>query len=68
MREERRNPTAPDGRPPLRPTPADPGGPGVELPAPARKYDGRGRAAAAAGDTEGRESPAPHVHGIPFRV
>ncbi|TDT36420.1 hypothetical protein EV562_108247 [Streptomyces sp. BK208] len=67
MRKERRNPTAPDGRPPLRPTPADPGEPGVEPFAPARK-EGRGRAAEAAGDTEGRESPAPHVHGVPSLV
>ncbi|MFE9706391.1 hypothetical protein [Streptomyces sp. NPDC005930] len=67
MRKERRNPTAPDDRSLLRPAPADPGDAGVEPLAPARKDDGRGRAAEAAADTEGRASLAPHVRGIPFR-
>ncbi|MFD8806995.1 helix-turn-helix domain-containing protein [Streptomyces sp. NPDC059597] len=33
-----------------------------------RKYDEKGRAAAASGDTEGRENVALYVYGFPFRV
>ncbi|MDL5201008.1 helix-turn-helix domain-containing protein [Streptomyces sp. ALI-76-A] len=33
-----------------------------------KKYDEKGRAAEAAGDTEGRENVALHVYGFPFRV
>ncbi|WP_306183545.1 MULTISPECIES: transcriptional regulator [unclassified Streptomyces] len=33
-----------------------------------KKYEAKGRAAAAAGDTEGREHVALHVYGFPFRV
>ncbi|WP_371672124.1 helix-turn-helix domain-containing protein [Streptomyces sp. NBC_00289] len=40
----------------------------AELLALARKYDELGRAAEAAGDTEGRENVALHVYGFPFRV
>ncbi|MEU2581673.1 helix-turn-helix domain-containing protein [Streptomyces avermitilis] len=40
---------------------------GEELLALARKYDEKGRAAEAAGDTEGRENVALHVYGFPFR-
>ncbi len=32
------------------------------------KYQARGRAAEAAGDTQGRENVAVHVYGFPFRV
>ncbi|MFJ9816277.1 helix-turn-helix domain-containing protein [Streptomyces sp. NPDC101151] len=39
-----------------------------ELIALVRKYDEKGRSAAAAGDTEGREHVALHVYGFPFRV
>ncbi|MFG2466564.1 ArsR/SmtB family transcription factor [Streptomyces canus] len=39
-----------------------------ELLALARKYDEKGRAAEAAGDTEGRENVALHMYGFPFRV
>ncbi|MET8961119.1 ArsR/SmtB family transcription factor [Streptomyces sp. NPDC004096] len=39
-----------------------------ELEALARKYDAKGRAAEAAGETEGREHVALHVYGFPFRV
>lgn len=39
-----------------------------ELEAIARKYDEKGRAAEAAGDTEGREYVALHLYGFPFRV
>jgi DNA-binding transcriptional ArsR family regulator len=41
---------------------------GEELLAVAKKYDDKGRAAEAAGDTEGRENVALHVYGFPFRV
>ena len=33
-----------------------------------RKYDEKGRAAEAAGDTEGRENVALHMYGFPFRA
>ncbi|MFD8152933.1 ArsR/SmtB family transcription factor [Streptomyces sp. NPDC059720] len=39
-----------------------------ELRALARKYQERGRAAEAAGDTGGRENVALHTHAFPFRV
>lgn len=39
-----------------------------EMRAVVRRYEERGRAAVAAGDTEGREHVAVHVHGFPFRV
>ena len=39
-----------------------------ELLAVIRKYDEQGRAAQAAGDTEGRENVALHVYGFPFRA
>ncbi|WP_418956527.1 ArsR/SmtB family transcription factor [Streptomyces tritici] len=39
-----------------------------ELNAVVAKYDALGRAADAAGDTEGRESVAVHLHGFPFRT
>ncbi|KAB1988079.1 ArsR/SmtB family transcription factor [Streptomyces triticiradicis] len=39
-----------------------------ELLAVIRKYDEKGRADEAAGDTEGRENVAVHVYGFPFRV
>ncbi|MEU5362878.1 helix-turn-helix domain-containing protein [Streptomyces sp. NPDC005925] len=39
-----------------------------ELHALLKKYDARGRAAEAAGDSEGRENVALHVYGFPFRV
>ncbi|CAM5722554.1 Helix-turn-helix transcriptional regulator OS=Streptomyces tendae OX=1932 GN=GUR47_12275 PE=4 SV=1 [Streptomyces tendae] len=67
MRKDRRDPTAPDDRSLLRPAPADPGDTGVEPLTPARKDHGRGRAAEAAADTEGRASLAPQVRGIPLR-
>ncbi|MFI1813212.1 ArsR/SmtB family transcription factor [Streptomyces sp. NPDC020422] len=40
---------------------------GEELDAVLRKYDERARAAEAAGDTEGRENVAVHLHGFPYR-
>ncbi|ONK12394.1 helix-turn-helix domain-containing protein [Streptomyces sp. MP131-18] len=40
---------------------------GEELHAVVDKWKARGRAAAEAGDTEGRESVALHLHGFPFR-
>ncbi|MFC8665372.1 MULTISPECIES: ArsR/SmtB family transcription factor [Streptomyces] len=39
-----------------------------ELLALAKKYDDEGRAAEAAGDTEGRENVALHLYGFPFRT
>ncbi|MER7964258.1 ArsR/SmtB family transcription factor [Streptomyces ardesiacus] len=62
------NSAAPDNESLLRLTPADLKELGEELLALARKYDARGRAAEAAGDTEGRENVALHVYGFPFRV
>ncbi|MEU9863130.1 helix-turn-helix domain-containing protein [Streptomyces sp. NPDC047971] len=38
-----------------------------ELDAVLRKYDARARAAEEAGDTEGRENVAVHLHGFPYR-
>ncbi|AZP17102.1 ArsR/SmtB family transcription factor [Streptomyces aquilus] len=52
----------------LRLTPTELSELGEELLALARKYDEKGRAAEAAGDTEGRENVALHVYGFPFRV
>ncbi|MFD7323443.1 ArsR/SmtB family transcription factor [Streptomyces sp. NPDC059875] len=40
---------------------------GKELDAVLRKYDEKARAAEAAGDTEGRENVAVHLHGFPYR-
>ncbi|WP_370411950.1 helix-turn-helix domain-containing protein [Streptomyces fradiae] len=40
---------------------------GKELDAVLRKYDQAARAAEAAGDTEGRENVAVHLHGFPYR-
>ncbi|WP_406860389.1 helix-turn-helix domain-containing protein [Streptomyces sp. HUAS MG47] len=40
---------------------------GEELNAVLDKYDALGRAAESAGDTEGRENVAVHLHGFPFR-
>lgn len=40
----------------------------AELEALARKYDEKGRAAEAAGDTEGRENVALYMYGFPFRA
>ncbi|MFE0645332.1 ArsR/SmtB family transcription factor [Streptomyces sp. NPDC058877] len=40
---------------------------GKELAAVCDKYDRRARAAEAAGDTEGRENVAVHLHGFPYR-
>ncbi|MFH9737824.1 ArsR/SmtB family transcription factor [Streptomyces roseolus] len=40
---------------------------GAELEAVLRKYDQAARAAEAAGDTEGRENVAVHLHGFPYR-
>ncbi|MFD5324996.1 winged helix-turn-helix domain-containing protein [Streptomyces sp. NPDC127092] len=40
---------------------------GEELEAVLRKYDQAARAAEAAGDTEGRENVAVHLHGFPYR-
>ncbi|MFA3874442.1 ArsR/SmtB family transcription factor [Streptomyces sp. MMCC 100] len=62
------NSAAPDNESLLRLTPADLEELGEELLALAKKYDERGRAAEAAGDTEGRENVALHVYGFPFRV
>ncbi|MFH8975649.1 ArsR/SmtB family transcription factor [Streptomyces sp. NPDC017890] len=61
------NSAAPDNESLLRLTPADLGELAAELLALAKKYDERGRAAEAAGDTEGRENVALHVYGFPFR-
>ncbi|MFE4592876.1 helix-turn-helix domain-containing protein [Streptomyces laurentii] len=40
---------------------------GKELDAVVEKYDQKARAAEAAGDTEGRENVALHLHGFPYR-
>ncbi|MFB7935614.1 winged helix-turn-helix domain-containing protein [Streptomyces sp. NPDC056049] len=40
---------------------------GAELEAVLQKYDQAARAAEAAGDTEGRENVAVHLHGFPYR-
>ncbi|AQS70066.1 transcriptional regulator [Streptomyces pactum] len=62
------NSAAPDNESLLRLTPAELAELGAELLALAQKYDEKGRAAEAAGDTEGRENVALHVYGFPFRV
>ncbi|MDG9725423.1 ArsR/SmtB family transcription factor [Streptomyces sp. DH41] len=62
------NTAAPDNESLLRLTPAELAELGAELLALAEKYDEKGRAAEAAGDTEGRENVALHVYGFPFRV
>ncbi|MER6323505.1 ArsR/SmtB family transcription factor [Streptomyces coelicoflavus] len=62
------NSAAPDNESQLRLTAADLKELSEELLALAKKYDERGRAAEAAGDTEGRENVALHVYGFPFRV
>lgn len=62
------NSAAPDNESLLRLTPAELAELGEELLALAKKYDEKGRAADAAGDTEGRENVALHVYGFPFRV
>ncbi|MGW7045647.1 ArsR/SmtB family transcription factor [Streptomyces avermitilis] len=61
------NSAAPDQESLLRLTSAELAELGEELLALARKYDEKGRAAEAAGDTEGRENVALHVYGFPFR-
>ncbi|MFI8823056.1 ArsR/SmtB family transcription factor [Streptomyces sp. NPDC053431] len=48
-------------------TPAELAALGEELDAVLRKHDGKARAAEAAGDTEGRENVAVHLHGFPYR-
>ncbi|MDQ0990338.1 transcriptional regulator [Streptomyces sp. V3I7] len=62
------NSSAPDSESLLRLTPTELGELREELVALARKYEEKGRAAEAAGDTEGRENVALHVYGFPFRV
>ncbi|MET8568653.1 helix-turn-helix domain-containing protein [Streptomyces sp. NPDC004783] len=62
------NSAASDNEALLRLTPAELAELGRELLALARKYEEKGRAAEAAGDTEGRENVALHVYGFPFRV
>ncbi|MET8022979.1 ArsR/SmtB family transcription factor [Streptomyces avermitilis] len=61
------NSAAPDQESLLRLTSAELAELGEELLALAKKYDEKGRAAEAAGDTEGRENVALHVYGFPFR-
>ncbi|MER6627118.1 helix-turn-helix domain-containing protein [Streptomyces sp. NPDC000987] len=62
------NAAAPDSEALLRLTAAELDELRRELEALARKYEEKGRAAEAAGDTEGRENVALHVYGFPFRV
>ncbi|MEW2449939.1 helix-turn-helix domain-containing protein [Streptomyces parvulus] len=62
------NSAAPNNETLLRLTPADLSELAAELLALAKKYEARGRAADAAGDTDGRENVALHVQGFPFRV
>ncbi|MCF2125072.1 helix-turn-helix domain-containing protein [Strepomyces sp. STD 3.1] len=62
------NSAAPDNESLLRLTPAELAELAAELLDLARKYDEKGKAAEAAGDTEGRENVALHVYGFPFRV
>ncbi|MGW4196943.1 ArsR/SmtB family transcription factor [Streptomyces sp. NPDC005004] len=62
------NAAAPDSESLLRLTAAELDELRAELTALARKYDEKGRAAVAAGDTEGREHVALHMYGFPFRV
>ncbi|MFF4310202.1 ArsR/SmtB family transcription factor [Streptomyces sp. 900105755] len=52
----------------LRLTPAELGELAKEMNEVVRRYEERGRAAVAAGDTEGRENVAVHTYGFPFRV
>jgi hypothetical protein len=52
----------------LRLTPAELTALKEELEAVLRRYDEQGRAAEAAGGTEGREHVALHVYGFPFRL
>ncbi|MFJ5305980.1 ArsR/SmtB family transcription factor [Streptomyces sp. NPDC088350] len=52
----------------LRLTPAELSELSKELGDVVRRYEERGRAAVAAGDTEGRENVAVHTYGFPFRV
>lgn len=61
------NAAAQDSESWLRLTPAELTALSEELLALARKYDALGRAAEAAGDTEGREHVALHITGFPFR-
>ncbi|MFE2048891.1 ArsR/SmtB family transcription factor [Streptomyces sp. NPDC059459] len=62
------NSAAPDSESLLRLTAAELSELRAELLVLARKYEARGRAAEADGDTEGRENVALHVYGFPFRV
>ncbi|MPY36029.1 helix-turn-helix transcriptional regulator [Streptomyces adustus] len=62
------NAAAPDSESLLRLTPAELDELRRELTALVVKYDEKGRAAQAAGETEGRESVAVHVYGFPFRL
>ncbi|MEU5144306.1 helix-turn-helix domain-containing protein [Streptomyces sp. NPDC021139] len=62
------NSAAPHSESLLRLTPAELAELAAELLALAKRYDEKGRAAEAAGDTEGRENVALHVNGFPFRV
>ncbi|MFE5398433.1 ArsR/SmtB family transcription factor [Streptomyces sp. NPDC056568] len=62
------NSAAPDSESLLRLTAAELTELRAELLVLARKYEARGRAAEADGDTEGRENVALHVNGFPFRV
>ncbi|MFG3125484.1 ArsR/SmtB family transcription factor [Streptomyces sp. NPDC048208] len=61
------NAAAPDSESLLRLTAGELDDLRAELTALARKYDEKGRAAVAAGDTEGREHVALHMYGFPFR-
>ncbi|WP_413756765.1 ArsR/SmtB family transcription factor [Streptomyces sp. MMBL 11-3] len=62
------NSAAPDNESLLRLTAGELAELAAELLELARKYDEKGRAAEAAGDTEGRENVALHVYGFPFRT
>lgn len=59
---------ASDSESTLRLTPAELAALNTELLAVIRKYDEKGRAAEAAGDTEGRENVSLHTYGFPFRA
>ncbi|MFG3045678.1 ArsR/SmtB family transcription factor [Streptomyces sp. NPDC048241] len=61
------NAAAPDSESLLRLTAGELDDLRAELTALAKKYDEKGRAAVAAGDTEGREHVALHIYGFPFR-
>jgi len=52
----------------LKLTPAELNALSKEVHALVRKYEERGRAAEAAGDTDGRENVAVHTYGFPFRL